>query len=309
MKAPGSPDIRTRDLRAIVALGQHPRFADAAARLRTPQPALTRAVKRVERALGVALFTRTTRHVALTSAGRQFSAVAERVLAELDLAQRQLGGGRAPGRVTISTYSAFAVHVLPPLIRRYRELQPSVELAIRERRQDEILEDVRSDTADFGIGYVDSLPDVFASGLLRREPLYVVMPVRHRLARRRRIRIEELRDELLVSPPSDTFLRRLVDGAASGAGIELRHGLTVERLLSVLGHVAGGVGVGVVPEGVLPPKPWIHFEAAHLVEPSLSVSVGLITQRDRYMPPAAAKLAALIRRAYRRLEPSRGVRG
>jgi DNA-binding transcriptional LysR family regulator len=293
------PDLRTRELRAIVALAEYSSFVGAASFLKTSQPALTRAIKRVEKELGVTLFARSTRQVEITSEGREFAAVAERVLKDLQITIRALSdlSRDLRGRITFTTYSAFSMGKLPMIVRRYREELPSIELRIREGRQVDILEDVRSGTAEFGIGYIDLVPDNLKSELLRPEPLYVVVPSSHRLAtlRRQRIRLEELRDEMLISPPSNTFIRRLVDDAAANIGVTLNYGLVVERLASLIGHVKAGVGIALIPEEVLPPKPWKDFEALLLTEPALSVSVGFITLPNRHITPAAAKMMSLIR--------------
>ena len=297
------PDLRTRELRAVVALAEYGSFVAAAAFLKTSQPALTRAIKRVEKILGVMLFARSTRQVEITAEGREFVAVAERVLKDLQITIRSLSdlSKDLRGRVTFITYSAFSVGKLPMIVRRYREELPSVELRIREGRQVEILEDVRSGTAEFGIGYIDLVPENLKSELLRPEPLYVVVPSTHALAtlRRQRIRLEELRDEMLISPPSNTFIRRLVDDAAANLGVTLNYGLIVERLASLIGHVKAGVGIALIPEEVLPPKPWKDFEALLLIEPALSVSVGFITLPNRHITPAAAKMMALIREEFK----------
>lgn len=300
------PDIRARELLTVVALAEYGSFVAAAAYLKTSQPALTRTVKRVERILGVTLFARNTRRVEITAAGREFVAVAERVLNDLQLTVRNMSevSTEQRGRITLTTYSAFASHTLPEIVRRYRDTRPSIEVRIREGRQSEIVEDVRSGVADFGIGYVNSLPDMLQAALLRKEPLYVVAPPSHPIGakKRARVRLEDLRDEPLVSPPSDTYLRRLMDGAAAAAGFTLRYAVTVERLLSVINHVRAGVGVAVLPWGVLPPQPWTGFHGAPLVEPTLTVSVGLITLRGRYLTPAAASMIALIESDASRLE-------
>jgi len=174
---------------------------------------------------------------------------------------------------------------------------------IREGRQTEIIEDVRSGLSDFGIGPIDSLPDTLTSELLLREPLYAVYPTTHPFATKKRgkVRLEDLREETLISGPVDTMLRRLVDGAASNAGISLRYGVTVERLMSILGHVRAGVGIAVVPEGVLPPRPWKEFEATALSEPALTLGFGLITLPGRYLTPAASSMMALVRERARAL--------
>ena len=300
------PDIRARELLTVVALAEYGSFVAAATHLKTSQPALTRTVKRVERILGVTLFARNTRRVEITAAGREFVAVAERVLTDLQLTVRNMTevSSEQRGRITLTTYSAFASHTLPDLVRRYRETRPSMEVRIREGRQSEIVEDVRSGVADFGIGYVNALPDTLQSTLLRKETLHAILPTSHPLAakNRARVRLAELRDEPLVSPPSDTYLRRLVDGAATAAGFTLRYAVTVERLLSVINHVRAGVGIAILPCGVMPPQPWTGFQTALLVEPTLIVSVGLITLRGRYVTPAATSMMGLIQQEVRKLE-------
>jgi DNA-binding transcriptional LysR family regulator len=294
------PDIRARELLTVMALAEYGSFVAAAAYLKTSQPALTRTIKRVERVLGVTLFARTTRRVEITAAGREFVAVAERMLNELHLTVRNLSEvtNEQRGRITIATYSAFAVNPLPRLVRRYRETRPLIEVRIREGRQTEIVEDVRNGAADFGVGYVNALPDLMEATVLKKEQLHVLIPSSHPLAakKRPRIRLAELRDEPLVSAPNDTYLRRLIDAAAMSAGFSLHHSVTVDRLLSVLHHVCAGVAIGILPSGCLPAIQWGEgFHAALLVEPSLSVNVGLITSRSRYMTPAAAGMAGLIR--------------
>ena len=80
------------------------------------------------------------------------------------------------------------------------------------------------------------------------------------------------------------------------AGFSLHYSVTVDRLLSILHHVFAGVGIGILPSGCLPRSQWGEgFHSALLVEPSLSVTVGLITSRSRYLTPAAAGMVALIR--------------
>ena len=294
------PDIRAKELLTIVTLAEYGSFVAAAAHLKTSQPALTRTVKRVERILGVTLFARNTRRVEITAAGREFVAVAERMLNDLQLTVRNMGDvtREQRGRVTISTYSAFSINPLPHILRKYRETRPLIEVRVREGRQTDIVEDVRGGGADFGIGYVNNLPDLLESVQLGKEPLYVAVPVSHPLAAKKKpkIRLAELKDEALVSPPSDTSLRRLTDGAAAAAGFQLHYAVTVDRLVTVIHHVTAGVGIGILPKHCLPPFQWGEgFHAALLVEPTLTVAVGLIMLRGRYLTPAASGMVALVK--------------
>ena len=152
------------------------------------QRVVGRTIKRVERVLGVTLFARNTRRVEITAAGREFVAVAERMLNDLKHTVRNLSEvtNEQRGRVTIATYSSFAINPLVFLVRRYRETRPLIEIRIREGRQSEIVEDVRNGAADFGIGYVNSLPELMESIPLRKEPMLVLVPNSHPLAAKKR---------------------------------------------------------------------------------------------------------------------------
>lgn len=306
MHAINVPDIRAKELLTVIALAEYGSFVAAAAFLKTSQPALTRTLKRVEKALGVTLFARSTRRVEITPAGREFVAVAERVLNDLQITVRNMRdvASEQRGQVIVSTYSAFAYRPFPQIVAAYRETRPQIELRIREGRQPDILEDVRSGVADFGIGYVDALPDTLQSVTLRREPLYVMCPDTHAIARQRiaKIRFADVSEESFVSLPPDSHTRRLVDGAAAAAGFSLRHRLMVTRFESVVRYVRSGAGIGIIPAGAVPARPWRDFHAALLTAPSISVTVGLITLRGRYITPPSASLIAMIRDHFKQTE-------
>ena len=108
------PYLRARELLTVLALAEYGRFVPAAADLQPSHPPLTRTIKRVERVLGVTLFARNTRRVEITAAGREFVAVAERMLNDLKHTVRNLSEvtNEQRGRVTISTYSSFAIKPL-----------------------------------------------------------------------------------------------------------------------------------------------------------------------------------------------------
>jgi DNA-binding transcriptional LysR family regulator len=292
------PNLTAWELLTVIALAEHGSFVATAAYLNTSQPAVTRTLKRLEQRLGVTLFARSTRHVEITPAGREFAAVAERVLHDLQITVRSMRdiGTEQRGQVIVSTYSAFAYQVLPPILQAYRDARPLIDVRLREGRQPDILEDVRSGVADFGVGFVDGLTSSATSTTLRREALYVIVPSRHPLAAThpKRIRFADVCKERLVSLPVDSFTRRLIDGAAAAAGLHVRHSLVVTRFESVVTYVRAGAGVGIIPAGAVPVPPGPDLRAAKLVDPSLHVTLGLITLAGRYMTPAAESLMTMI---------------
>jgi len=298
------PDLSARQLEAVLALVQYGSFVAAAAHLRISQPALTRAVKRLEASLGVRLFERTTRRVQITAAGREFAAVAERMLNDLGItvqSVREVAEERR-GLVVISSVMSVAGGVLPAIVAAYRADRPGVEIHIREGVHATVLEDVRSGVADFGIGYVDDLPEFVVGTALSRETFCVVMPARHRLAQRRGLSLGDLRDEAVIGLPTESRTRRTLDVAAASAGITLRQTVIVGQFATLMGLVAAGVGVGIVPKGATQSLLARGLRSVPLGEPRLTRRLGLIALREREPTPAASGFLALLKRRWSKVD-------
>ncbi len=115
------PDLTARQLHSVLAVAEYNSFIAAAAFLKTSQPALTRTIKRVEDVLGVRLFDRGTRRVAITTAGKEFVAVAERMLNDLRISIRSMReiGQQLRGRIIISSIMSVANGQLPAIVAKY----------------------------------------------------------------------------------------------------------------------------------------------------------------------------------------------
>ena len=294
------PDFSARQLQAVLAVGEYGSFVAAAARLRISQPTLTRTIKRVETALGVRLFDRTTRQVQATPAGREFIAVAERMLNDLRITVRSIRevAEEQRGRLTISSIMSVASGALPLLLAAYRADRPGIEIHVREGVHGSVLEDVRSGAADFGLAYVDELPDAIAGEPLQRETFSLIVPRRHRLAKRRSVALADIGEEPLVALPSDSRTRRTIDAAAATAGLPLRQMVTVSQFATLMGCVRAGVGLAVVPNGATGLLLGRDLRAVPVREPRLSRRLGLITLREREPSPAASGFMALVRRTW-----------
>ena len=240
------PEVNSRQLAAVLAIAEYRSFIAAAAHLGISQPALTLAIKRLELTFGLPLFQRTTRRVTMTAAGREFVAMAERVLSDLRLGMRSLRelSEHQRGQVIVSSLIPVSVS---SVIAEYGRRFPGIEIHLREGLQDDVADDVRSGLADFGICYLDDMPASHVTESLGVDRLWVVLREDHPLARRRQIELRALADIALVSLPAAGTVRRLVDGAATAAGLRLRHVVTANRPLTLLNLVAAGVGVAVMP--------------------------------------------------------------
>jgi len=284
-------------LLAVLAIADYGSFIAAAAFLKTSQPALTRTIKRIEDVLGVSLFERTTRRVQLTAAGREFVAVAERVLNDLRISVRGMRdlADQQRGQVIVASIMSVANGVLPRIIAEYHIARPAIELYVREGVHGAVLEDIRSGVADLGITYVDELPDTIAMVALGREVFHAVMPRQHPLAPSRGINMKQIAGEPLVSLTHDSRTRRMIDSAAAKQGITLQHAVTVTQLATVMSFVRAGLGVPIVPAGAIAGFNTDGIKTLPIIGPTLSHNLGLITLKEREPTPAAIGISTLIR--------------
>jgi DNA-binding transcriptional LysR family regulator len=305
MQPTNIPDLSARQLHAVLAVAEYNSFIAAAAFLKTSQPALTRTIKRVEDVLGVRLFDRSTRRVAITTAGREFVALAERMLNDLRISigsMRQISEQQR-GQIIISSIMSVANGLLPAIVAKYRASRPGIEIILREGVHGTVLEDIRSGTADLGATYVDDVPDFVEAKRVSREVFEVILPRSHPLtkrARRSSVTLTELVSFPLVSLPHESRTRRIIDGAASTAGHTLQHVATVTQFATMMSFVRAGVGIAIVPSGAIAGLLGRDIAVLALRKPRLSRDVGLIWLRERELTPAAQGFAVLFEEMWRR---------
>ncbi|MGB0554647.1 MAG: LysR family transcriptional regulator [Alphaproteobacteria bacterium] len=290
-------DLSTRHLRALVAVAEYSNFAAAATDLGISQPTLTRTVRKAEDMLGVTLFTRTTRRVALTAAGREFMPIAERLLSDLGLGIRNIRelADVERGQVVIASLMTIAHGILPTVIRQFAEQYPSVAVELREGVQTRVLEEVRGGSADFGLGDSADVGGHLELEALGKHGFRIALPNGHRLLRRKSVSLSDLAEERLVSMPTEAAARRTLDVAALAAGVILNSHFTVGQFTTAFQLVAEGLGAAIVPA--------TYFNGGHpdkvssrpLKAPGAVQHLSVISRRDRVVTPAAAAFLSILR--------------
>jgi len=248
-----------KPLRYFVAVAEEGHLTNAAARLGISQPPLSQQIRALEEQLGVTLFERLPRGMALTDSGRALLDEARAILARMEQAMegvRRVSQGRE-GRLTVGFTGSAAFHpFVPSVIRAFRHEAPAVELTLDESSTGELLDGVREGRLDaaFVRGPYGKVADVAIERLLE-EPMMVAFPAAHPAVRRarRRIALRDLADEpvILYRRHSGPGLYDAILAACHAAGFSPRVVQEAPRMLSTLGLVAAGMGVSVVPQSLL----------------------------------------------------------
>ena len=243
--------------REVARLGS---LSAAAESLAYTQPAVSQQMAALERRAGMSLLDRTTRGVRLTDAGQALLRHADAIVAEQTLAERELDAiaGLRGGRVRMASFPTAGAALVPAAVSLFSARYPDVSLSVLEAEPEESVPMLRAGELEVAIvATVGERPEEFGDlyvGIdlhhLLDEPRYVLLPPNHRLAGRRRLRLQDLADEVrieLARTPTRQGRIYLAPGAEPNAG-EPRVAFRSDDFNIVQGMVAAGAGVAVVPE-------------------------------------------------------------
>lgn len=239
--------IETQDLRIFVAVAEELNFHRAAERVGMVQPAVSRHIRDLELTIGTPLLIRTTRHVELTAAGKAFLVEARAILSQLEqaaLAARRAADG-SEGELVIG-YMDFAVHrLLPDLLASVRRHEPGIRITLVYMPTGQQREALIERRIDFGIMIGAMAGPIVGHRLLAEEPMLVVLPGRHRFARRKEIAVEDLdAEDLVLGGDADWAAFRTIvaeDFAQSGRAPRIVQ--EASSAAALFGLVAAGFGL------------------------------------------------------------------
>ena len=286
--------VEIHQLRYFVTVAERRHFTQAAADLAVAQPSVSKQIRKLEGELGAPLFQRTRGEIALTQAGEALLPWAKRVLADVDGARHEVRdlAGLARGRLSVGATPSLTTVVLPAMLARFHGEHPGIELVLHEAGSRVLLERPERGDVELALVILPIQEESFATTPLFREELVLAVPRDHQFARRRSVRVADLRDVPLVMFREGYDLRAVTIAACQQAGFEPTFALEGGEMDGVLRMAAAGLGVAVVPRSVIEQDG--PLVAVRLADPPLERTVGLAHRRDWTLSPAAVRFAALL---------------
>jgi DNA-binding transcriptional LysR family regulator len=240
-------------LREVAAHGS---FSAAAESLAYTQSAVSQQIAALEREAGTVLVDRSARGVKLTDAGEALVRHADAILARLADAEAELEAiaGLRGGRLRLVAFPSAGATLAPRAVAAFRERHPAVDITLIPGEPDEGLAALKAGETDIALlvetGFETCYDQALERTPIMEDPMYVVLPSGHPLAERRRLRLEDLRDESWIMgaptttcPDSEVLLR-----ACQGARFEPRIAFNSDDYLAIQGFVAAGMGVALIPD-------------------------------------------------------------
>jgi DNA-binding transcriptional LysR family regulator len=243
---------RMRVLREVALKGS---FSAAAESLSFTQSAVSQQVAALEREAGAVLVERSARGVRLTEAGEAVVRHAEGILARLSEAEAELEAiaGLRGGRLRLAAFESAAATLMPMAIARFANLHPAVELSMTLLEPEDAVAALRAGDLDLAVTFGGGKPeDREGDGVehhhLLEDPMYLVLPCNHPLARKRGVRLADLAGEPWIGGAPDCECNRLISQACMRSGFDPRIAFETDDYAAVQGFVAAGVGVSLIAE-------------------------------------------------------------
>jgi DNA-binding transcriptional LysR family regulator len=267
-----------------VARLQH--VSKAAEILAVSQPALSRAIAKLEEELGVPLFERRGKNIFLNRYGEYFLTYVERALQELTAGRQVLLDLQDPdrGSIALAFLHSLGTHFVPDLLGKFRGKYPDIQFKLFQNTTLLLLDQLEAGEVDLCL----SSPSITRTGIewvpLYTEQLYIIVPKGHRLAGRDQIPLREIAEEPLISFKRDYGLRNLADKYFEAASIKPRITFEGEEISTVAGLVEANLGVALIPQVA-----GYNISFIAVSEPTCERTIGLAWMKGRYMSPVSKK--------------------
>jgi DNA-binding transcriptional LysR family regulator len=258
----------------------------AAERLRVSQPNITVAIKKLEAELGIQLFDRSQKQLALTPEGAVFLNRIELALRNIQDAILEVNDYKQlqKGTIKIGIPSMIGAYLFPKIFSSFQRRYSHLDIYLYEEGSMAIREQLERDELDFGIVIISNASPNLQLLPMSTSQIVACVPEQHPLAAKENIGIDDMRETDLIMLKEGSFLRQLILQKLKAANITPNIVLESNQIETIKGLVASGVGLAYLLDFIVKNTPGI--KVLPLAEP-IFVDVGLAWKKDRYISKAA----------------------
>jgi len=242
--------MELHQLRYFVAAAECGNVSRAAERCHVAQPSLSQQLQKLESLLGVKLFDRIGRGIAITDTGRALLPRARQILAqvrdtEANLKREAVG---CEGTLIVGAIPTMAPYLLPPALGKLRSIYPNCQISVREALTEQLVEALANNEIDCALVSTPLEDELLEIEVLGNEELLVAVPAHHAAAGKTQLGLTDLRGQPTVSLEDMHCLGRQIEGFCSARHLSRRVVCRTTQMLTILELVGLGVGVSMIPE-------------------------------------------------------------
>ena len=245
--------MELRQLRCLIAVADTLHFGKAAQKMDMLPASFSRHIKLLEDRLGSNLLVRTTRHVSLTDAGREFVEAARDIVERADQLEAEFREGRK-GQTPILRIGAIdsaAAGLMPQFLPRFREQHPEIDIELLEQKTIRLLPRILSGRLDAAIVRPPEMVDPRLSFRpLFNETAVVAVPERHELATKKELAVADMAGQPLIVPDRksrphshDLTMKLFLNSGYAANIVQI-----AEEKQTIVSLVSTGIGLAIVPK-------------------------------------------------------------
>lgn len=289
--------MELQQLRYVVAVARTGNFSRAAEECHVAQPSLSQQIQKLEDELGERLFERLPRRIKLTAAGETFLPRAQRILAEVDSAQREVrdAGALPRGRLTVGVLPTIAPYFLPRVLAEFSKAYPEVETVVQEDTTARLLKLGCACELDLAIVSLPIDDARFEKETLFSEELLLAMPPGHPLAAKKRIRLTDLESERFILMKEGHCLGDQVLTFCSRRDFHPQVTCRSAQIATIQALVQSGLGISLVPQMAVEAAKTSGPAYRSLEDPRPARAIAVIWPRQRALSRAAREFLVKLR--------------
>lgn len=276
-----------------VAATEH--FTRASEILSISQPALSRAISKLEEELGVPLFDRHGRNVVLNKYGKMFLHRVERSIHEINLGKQEIRDITRPehGTVSLAFIHSLGVSFIPKILSSFLNQYPHVKFNLSQAGSEQVNEQLLSEETDIAlVSYILDYKEFYWETLWEEE-LFLIVSVHHPLAQYEECDLIDVENEPFIAFKNGYGLRTITDNLCEQAGFIPEVMFEGEDIGTVAGLVEANLGVSIVPDLKVLDKSKIAL--LRIKKPVCKRQIGITWKRGRYLSPVTKKFIDYIR--------------
>lgn len=289
--------MQLHQLRYFVAVAEVRHFTQAADIVGITQPSLSKQIHALEADLGAPLFERVRGNIALTAAGEVLLPLATRILADVETATREVQElvGLRRGRVRLGATPSLATSLAPPVLRRFRDAHPTIDLRVEEGGSQDLVRNLLRGDLDLALIIMPAQgadPGLRVDPILRESLVVASVGEVPTASATGELRITDLRDQPMVMFREGYDLRDATIQACREAGFEPRFAVDGGEMDAVLSFVEAGLGIALVPGIVLARRPGVRITP--LAPPGVRRTIAVARRRDIVPTHAGRELRRIL---------------
>jgi len=279
--------MELRQLEYFMAICEELHFTRAAENLGITQPTLSHQMKALEDALGIPLFDRLGKKIAITEAGKILQEQCRKIFSNLKSAYEQIEELQKVkrGKLVVGALPGDLSQLASKLLLEFHHKYPQVQIKIFGL--DDVVERVLQNEIDLALTLMAPEDERLTKIPLYNEEFYLTVSYDHPLADRDKVEFEEIKDIPLVLCPINHKCRQLIDAACSSAGFVVQPIIESTDVDSILSLVKAGVGATILSRTLLSLENDGSLKVIKIENPAICKEITIVHHKEKYIGFAA----------------------